>query len=238
MLECNNCSKQLVGHQKKFCSQRCKGQDRIKSGKQGNTQKRLAFNRKTYLVNMFGGGCQKCGYNECLRALSFHHRDRNLKKFCVNYKSLQSSNWETILEEVAKCDLLCLNCHAKLHSDEDQTYTFDESLLKPHHFFHKPPREKKAYVRKSRSKRPREKKEKTLSVCPTCQKNFEILSKISKYCSVECRGLATRKVERPDRDTLLNLLKTNSYCAVGRMFNVSDNAVRKWVKYYEQERYE
>ena len=26
------------------------------------------------------------------------------------------------------------------------------------------------------------------------------------------------------------------YCAVGRKYGVSDNAVRKWVKFYERER--
>jgi len=31
-------------------------------------------------------------------------------------------------------------------------------------------------------------------------------------------------------------IKTTSYCAVGRKYGVSDNAVRKWVKFYEQER--
>lgn len=36
----------------------------------------------------------------------------------------------------------------------------------------------------------------------------------------------------PDKDTLYKLLLTNSFLAVGRMFNVSDNAVRKWCDKY------
>lgn len=32
------------------------------------------------------------------------------------------------------------------------------------------------------------------------------------------------------KDELYNLLKENSFCAVGRMFNVSDNTIRKWCR--------
>ncbi len=39
-----------------------------------------------------------------------------------------------------------------------------------------------------------------------------------------------RKVQdRPTEETLLELLETNSFVAVGKMFGVSDNAVRKWL---------
>jgi transposase-like protein len=31
-------------------------------------------------------------------------------------------------------------------------------------------------------------------------------------------------------------LEATSYCAVGRKYGVSDNAVRKWVRFYERER--
>lgn len=50
------------------------------------------------------------------------------------------------------------------------------------------------------------------------------------YCSEECYHRARRVVERPAREELVRLLETNSFCAVGRMFGVSDNAVRKWLK--------
>jgi transposase-like protein len=31
-------------------------------------------------------------------------------------------------------------------------------------------------------------------------------------------------------------LEATSYCAVGRKYGVSDNGVRKWVRFYERER--
>jgi len=48
----------------------------------------------------------------------------------------------------------------------------------------------------------------------------------------KCLAFSSRKVNRPQKQELISLLKTNGFCAVGRMFGVSDNAVRKWCKYY------
>lgn len=51
-------------------------------------------------------------------------------------------------------------------------------------------------------------------------------------CSI-CNKIAMRKVHnRPSAEELYNLLKNNSFVAVGKMFNVSDNAIRKWCKSY------
>jgi hypothetical protein len=45
----------------------------------------------------------------------------------------------------------------------------------------------------------------------------------------------TRKVERPSYDQLLREIEETSYLAVGRKYCVSDNAIRKWVRWYERE---
>lgn len=51
------------------------------------------------------------------------------------------------------------------------------------------------------------------------------------YCSGKCSGLEHRKVkERPTKEVLLEELETLSFCAVGRKYGVSDNAIRKWVR--------
>ena len=42
----------------------------------------------------------------------------------------------------------------------------------------------------------------------------------------------TRKVVRPSREELEKLIQNNTWTAIGRMFGVSDNAVRKWAKRY------
>jgi len=43
-----------------------------------------------------------------------------------------------------------------------------------------------------------------------------------------------RKVERPSYNDLLNYVNINGYSATGRKYGVSDNAIRKWIKYYEK----
>lgn len=53
-----------------------------------------------------GNICQYCGSTE---SLEFHHRDPITKLFTV------SRGWafaeDRLLAEVAKCDLICINCH-------------------------------------------------------------------------------------------------------------------------------
>jgi hypothetical protein len=46
-----------------------------------------------------------------------------------------------------------------------------------------------------------------------------------------------RKVERPDYEILKNEISENGYSATGRKYGVSDNAIRKWIKYYEKIKY-
>ena len=69
--------------------------------------------KKKALVKFLGGKCDKCGYDRCIAALSFHHKDQNDKVFTISaYLSLPM---EDLIEEVKKCRLLCLNCHSELH---------------------------------------------------------------------------------------------------------------------------
>ena len=50
-------------------------------------------------------------------------------------------------------------------------------------------------------------------------------------CS-KCAHERTRKVIRPDKETLLAELKETNFVQVGKKYNVSDNAVRRWCKDY------
>ncbi len=72
-------------------------------------------------------------------------------------------------------------------------------------------------------------------IIETCVDCNNIISKGSKRCK-SCSNVKknTRKVkERPTKEELLNLVKNNSFLKVGKMFNVSDNAIRKWCKEYD-----
>lgn len=47
-----------------------------------------------------------------------------------------------------------------------------------------------------------------------------------------CAHKSARKVDRPEKEELVNLLKKYGFVSVGKMFGVSDNAVRKWCVSY------
>ena len=70
---------------------------------------------KELLVAEAGGHCQLCGYDRCLAALQFHHVDPAQKSFGLGSRGLARSI-DKARAEVAKCALLCSNCHAEVES--------------------------------------------------------------------------------------------------------------------------
>ena len=59
-------------------------------------------------------GCISCGYNSHPAALDFNHIDPSTKKFDVSTR-LQQYCWARLEEEIAKCEVLCANCH-RIHT--------------------------------------------------------------------------------------------------------------------------
>lgn len=58
--------------------------------------------------------CSICGENHPA-TLDFHHRDRKSKEFGINLIVHSGHSKEKILKELEKCEVLCANCHRKLH---------------------------------------------------------------------------------------------------------------------------
>jgi predicted Zn-ribbon and HTH transcriptional regulator len=122
MKQCVVCEQPIAGQQQKYCSNACKQKDhyhRVKA--QTNTyhsQTLRSLRRKVQLIELFGGGCRKCGYNANVAALHFHHSDPNLKSMKLDMRVLSNRNWESIMAEAGKCELLCSNCHAEEHHPE------------------------------------------------------------------------------------------------------------------------
>lgn len=61
--------------------------------------------------------CERCGesHEACI---AFHHRDPSEKKYAIAAMPNRGCSIEKIKEEIAKCEVLCHNCHAKLHYEE------------------------------------------------------------------------------------------------------------------------
>lgn len=56
----------------------------------------------------------------------------------------------------------------------------------------------------------------------------------SKLCMM-CNSKSQRKAERPDKETLIKEIEELGYTGTGRKYGVSDNTIRKWIKYYKSE---
>ena len=85
-----------------------------KGGSRAETIKAMRKAMKREAVKRLGGKCCRCGYDKCIAALEFHHRNPAEKKFALSADK-NTHSWEDYLVEAQKCDLLCANCHAELH---------------------------------------------------------------------------------------------------------------------------
>jgi hypothetical protein len=85
--------------------------------------------------------------------------------------------------------------------------------------------------------------ERTPRSCLRCGTEFWPQRRTHRYCSRAC-GIRyelgrepkpeIRKVERPSYEQLKEDIRTMSMLAVGRKYGVSDNAVAKWIRWYER----
>lgn len=83
-------------------------------------------------------------------------------------------------------------------------------------------------------------------VCEACGRSYRPGYEAQRYCSQYCGNQydrthlrvprpETRKVPRPTYEQLKEDLTHMSWLAVGRKYGVSDNAVRKWLRWYERD---
>ena len=118
-LICEICNQSFVSNSptRKYCFE-CSP----KVGENGVTDaQRISAIRKAMkkqAVKIKGGKCECCGYDKCLAALQFHHRNPEEKSFSLATSGITHS-WQEYLNEVMKCDLLCANCHAEKHNADN-----------------------------------------------------------------------------------------------------------------------
>jgi ADP-heptose:LPS heptosyltransferase len=82
----------------------------VRARKKAWRDKRFA----TYLniIKKYKLACVRCGYNEHAVALDFDHLDPSKKNFTIaTAASLTTITEKLLLEEIAKCQVLCANCH-------------------------------------------------------------------------------------------------------------------------------
>ncbi|HBE26330.1 MAG TPA: hypothetical protein DDW33_11660 [Ktedonobacter sp.] len=72
--------------------------------------------------------CMDCGISHPA-VLQFHHRSRADKSFTISSIVSRATSVKQITNEIKKCDVLCVNCHAKRHWRETHGSDSWEELL-------------------------------------------------------------------------------------------------------------
>jgi len=73
-------------------------------------KRRLVFERTAYLIEFFASHpCRDCGEGDPV-VLRFDHLGDKL--FSIG-PSLSRRNWQSILDEIDKCEVVCANCHCR-----------------------------------------------------------------------------------------------------------------------------
>lgn len=199
------------------------------------------------LTILRGWKCEKCGRAEWEGQqipLCVHHIDGN-----------------HINNQIENLQVLCPNCHAQTDNycgrnkskrppiaDEQfiealrHTTSIRQALQKlginyaAKYYYEKAHKliEENSIVQKpKKEKQQKTKSRKKIKIesnhCVDCGK---IINNRSQRCE-ECEHKRQRKTEWPQRDELKDLIRTQSFSAIGKRYNVSDNAIRKWCKNYE-----
>lgn len=109
----------LTTEQKSQYWQKLWAKPEYRISKYKSTKKR-AIEIKKKCINYLGGACLMCGYNKCIEALEFHHKDQSTKDpTLTNGRGINKRKcFETLKEELNKCVLLCANCHREIHYEQ------------------------------------------------------------------------------------------------------------------------
>ena len=172
--------------------------------------------RKKDLISLFGSKCCICGFNSFQEALEFHHINPDLKEFGICGSNAATKALEKQIIEARKCVLLCSNCHRGVHAGYLQIPLEDNSIFLNEEVARKLLQENDEIKHGKRH---------------YCQRCGKLISSTAKYC-LNCSSLMKRKVDRPSREELKNLIRNTPFTQIGQFYSVSDNAVRKWCKAY------
>ena len=118
MRKCKDCVKtkpvnefyknNLTGYYSSYCKD-CQGKRRAKDAENAREKKR-EIRKSEFNI------CLSCGLDDWV-VMEFHHHDDNKEGSCADIKGL--TNWRN---EVAKCTVLCANCHRRLHNSRNEDF--------------------------------------------------------------------------------------------------------------------
>ncbi len=160
---------------------------------------------KERLVEAFGGKCCVCNYDKWAGNMCFHHLDPSIKESAAGGYRANIRSWATIVEEMRKCVLICVRCHAEIHAGISKippaAPRFNESFSE-----YRPPVDASLQ-----------------SPCPVCGVS-KLIHAIT--CSRACAAKRARRIDW-DKIDIKEELKTKSMVALAEQLGVSEAAVRK-----------
>jgi hypothetical protein len=77
--------------------------------------------RETIIKHLRQNPCAKCNEKDIL-VLEFDHRDPKTKEFCISQAIGLVPSLERLEKEIAKCDILCANCHKRKTAFENNNF--------------------------------------------------------------------------------------------------------------------
>jgi len=84
---------------------------------------------KAKAIRLLGGKCQRCGWQGHQSGYDFHHINPDDKEFSIGQVS--NISWRRLEPELAKCELLCRNCHSIEHSNRDsEAFLYEAEIIR------------------------------------------------------------------------------------------------------------
>jgi len=176
-----------------------------------NRVKAWRHRSKERMVSAMGGKCQCCGYDKCQQALAFHHIDPTIKELAFGSLRANPKKWESVVEELKKCILVCHNCHSEIHAGIRE-------LPHQYAFFN----EDYTSFRKVQE----------YDSCPVCGSDKSITN---RFCSPKCATTNRRKVDWDNID-LIELMSKYGISELEDMLKISNAAIYKRRKKILRER--
>ena len=84
-----------------------------------NTPGKKRADARAYVHALKAAPCADCGQTWHPKAMHFHHRDPAEKNAAVSALISRGAAAAELDAEIAKCELLCANCHAVRHAEGD-----------------------------------------------------------------------------------------------------------------------
>lgn len=190
---------------------------------------KMSLNQKLIIAR--GRKCEQCGITQWLGQpinLEVHHIDfnhqnnneENLILLCPNCHSYTENHSKNIYqnnvseEELVQALLDCESIREALLkvglSTAGANYSRVRALIQKHKI-------EKFYI-----------KERKFHYCLDCGAPID---EEAVRCR-QCANLNNRFCDRPTREELKKLIREQSFVSIGRLYNVSDNAIRKWCDAY------